>query len=119
MKLKLELRIRAAAVAALSAALAFLPGRTAAAQSSGANLLDNPNFSWPAQTNSNICAPGMAKDNAITPRAWTAFWTCKNDAEKNQDQINRDPEFRLMTADVSEQQPRVRSYPTSASFFNF
>ena len=119
MKLKLELRARSAAIAAVSVALLLLPFHTASAQTSGANLLDNPNFSWPAQTNSNICAPGMAKDNAITPRAWTAFWTCKNDAEKNQDQINRDPEFRLMNADVSEQQPRVRSYPTSASFFNF
>jgi len=99
--------------------LLTMPSRPLAAQISGPNLLDNPDFNWPTQTNANVCAPGMAKDNAITPRAWTAFWTCKSDAEKNQDQVNRDPEFRPMNADVEEQKPRVRSYPTSASFFNF
>ncbi len=117
----MKVTARARVVCAFLSAAAMLIGAPAAssAQVSGPNLLDNPDFNWPAQTNSNVCAPGVAKDNAITPRAWTAFWTCKNDAEKNQDQVNRDPEFRLMNADVAEQKSRVRSYPTSASFFNF
>jgi hypothetical protein len=37
------------------------------AQSASPNLLKNPGFDWPAQTNSDVCAPGWQKDNAITP----------------------------------------------------
>jgi uncharacterized protein YgiM (DUF1202 family) len=85
----------------------------------GPNLLDNPDFGWPEQKNPDVCATGWIKDNAVTPRAWTAYWACKSGDQVNQDQINREPEFRPMNADVSEQRPRVRSYPTSASFFNF
>jgi uncharacterized protein YgiM (DUF1202 family) len=89
------------------------------AQTAGPNLLDNPDFGWPTQTNANVCAPGWSKDNAVTPRGWTAYWTCKSEEEKNQDLVNREPEFRPMNADVAEQAPRVRSYPTAASFFNY
>lgn len=90
---------------------------TAGAQTGAPNLLKNPGFDWPAQTNGDICAPGWQKDNAITPNNWVPFWTCKNDQEKNQDQINRPPEFRVMTVEMA--QDRVRSYPTAASFFTF
>lgn len=108
------------AVAALACMLSTAPQLAPSlAQSSGPNLLDNPDFGWPTQTNANICAPGWSKDNAVTPRGWTAYWTCKSDAEKNQDLVNREPEFRPMNADVTEQAPRVRSYPTAASFFNY
>jgi len=87
------------------------------AQPSGPNLLKNPGFDWPAQTNGDVCAPGWQKDNAITPHEWTAYWTCKSGDEIFQDQINRPPEFRVMTVDIAPD--RVRSYPTSASFFNY
>jgi len=87
------------------------------AQSVGPNLLKNPSFDWPAQTNGDVCAPGWQKDNAITPHEWTAYWTCKSGEEAFQDQINRAPEFRMMTVDIAPD--RVRSYPTSASFFNY
>jgi hypothetical protein len=87
------------------------------AQPSGQNLLKNPRFDWPAQTNGDVCAPGWQKDNAITPHEWTAYWTCKSGEEVFQDQVNRPPEFRMMTVDISPD--RVRSYPTSASFFNY
>ncbi|MCS7087857.1 MAG: SH3 domain-containing protein [Thermoflexales bacterium] len=90
--------------------------RPAEAQTSG-NLLRNPRFDWPAQTNPDLCAIGVPKDNAITPHEWSAYWTCKSGAEVNQDQINRAPEFRVMTVDIAAD--RVRSYPTSASFFNY
>ncbi len=92
---------------------------TPAAAQGGPNLLDNPDFGWPEQKNPDVCAPGWIKHNAVTPRAWTAYWACKSGNEVNQDQVNREPEFRPMNADVSEQRVRVRSYPTSASFFNF
>jgi uncharacterized protein YgiM (DUF1202 family) len=107
---------------ALALALGLAPLAAPAsvhAQDSGQNLLDNPSMSWPDQKNPDVCAQGWIKDNALTPRGWTAFWACKSGSEQNQDQVNREPEFRLMNADVSEQRPRVRSYPTSASFFTF
>ncbi len=96
---------------------ALMAPSIARAQSSGPNLLKNPGFDWPAQTNGDVCAPGWAKDNAITPHEWTAFWTCKSGEELNQDLVNRSPEFRVMTVDIAAD--RVRSYPTSASFFNY
>jgi len=102
--------------AALCAAAVLAPG-TAHAQSGGPNLLKNPGFDWPAQTNGDVCAPGWQKDNAITPHEWTAYWTCKSGEEVFQDQVNRPPEFRVMTVDIAAD--RVRSYPTSASFFNY
>jgi len=102
--------------AALCAAAVLAPG-TARAQSGGPNLLKNPGFDWPAQTNGDVCAPGWQKDNAITPHEWTAYWTCKSGEEVFQDQVNRPPEFRVMTVDIAAD--RVRSYPTSASFFNY
>ncbi len=102
--------------AVLCAAALVVPG-AAHAQSSGPNLLKNPGFDWPAQTNGDVCAPGWAKDNAITPHEWMAFWTCKSGEELNQDLVNRAPEFRMMTVDIATD--RVRSYPTSASFFNY
>ncbi len=92
------------------------PG-AASAQAPGPNLLKNPSFDWPAQTNGDLCAPGWQKDNAITPHEWMAFWTCKSGEELNQDLVNRSPEFRVMTVDIAAD--RVRSYPTSASFFNY
>lgn len=98
--------------AVLCAAALVVPG-VAHAQSSGPNLLKNPGFDWPAQTNGDVCAPGWSKDNAITPHEWTAFWTCKSGEELNQDLVNRSPEFRVMTVDIAAD--RVRSYPTSAS----
>ncbi len=101
---------------AVSGGVAVLPnGSLASAQ--GANLLKNPGFDWPAQTNGDVCAPGWQKDNAITPQDWTPYWTCKNDNEKNQDQINRAPEYRVMTVDIARD--RVRNGTTSASFFTF
>ncbi|MDW8351765.1 MAG: SH3 domain-containing protein [Anaerolineae bacterium] len=105
---------------ALCAALCvgwFAVSDSARAQGSGQNLLKNPGFDWPAQTNGDVCAIGWAKDNAITPHEWVAFWTCKSGEELNQDLINRPPEFRVMTVDIAAD--RVRSYPTSASFFTF
>ncbi len=89
------------------------------AQTAGPNLLDNADFNWPEQKNPDVCAPEWIKHNAVTPRGWTPYWACKSDEEKNQDKINREPEFRPMNADITEQKPRVRSYPTAASFFNF
>ncbi|MCS6847131.1 MAG: SH3 domain-containing protein [Anaerolineae bacterium] len=102
--------------AALCAVALAIP-HVARAQSGGPNLLKNPGFDWPAQTNGDVCAPGWAKDNAITPHEWVAFWTCKSGEELNQDLINRAPEFRVMTVDIAAD--RVRSYPTSASFFTY
>ena len=102
--------------AALCAAAMSAPG-AAHAQSGGPNLLKNPGFDWPAQTNGDVCAPGWAKDNAITPHEWMAFWTCKSGEELNQDLVNRAPEFRVMTVDIAAD--RVRGYPTSASFFTY
>ncbi|MCS6772779.1 MAG: SH3 domain-containing protein [Thermoflexales bacterium] len=112
----LRLLLRALLVAVV-AALAGGLAHSARAQPPGQNLLVNPNFDWPAQTNGDVCAIGWQKDNAITPHGWIAYWTCKNSEEQNQDQINRAPEFRVMTVDIAAY--RVRSYPTSASFFNF
>ncbi len=97
-------------------AATFSAPNFASGQTSG-NLLRNPRFDWPAQTNPDLCAIGVQKDNAITPHEWTAYWTCKSGEEVNQDQINRAPEFRVMTVDIDAS--RVRSYPTSASFFNY
>ncbi|BCX03710.1 MAG: hypothetical protein KatS3mg053_1648 [Candidatus Roseilinea sp.] len=108
--------VRYALCTALCAAALAVPG-AARAQGSGSNLLKNPGFDWPAQTNGDVCAPGWAKDNAITPHEWMAFWTCKSGEELNQDLVNRAPEFRVMTVDIAAD--RVRSYPTSASFFTF
>jgi uncharacterized protein YgiM (DUF1202 family) len=110
--------LRGAGVATLLL-ISLLNENVTLAQSVGPNLLTNPDFSWPEQKNPDVCAGGWMKDNAVTPRGWTAYWTCKNAEESNQDQINRPPEFRLMNADITEQIPRVRSYPTSASYFNF
>ncbi|GIV83019.1 MAG: hypothetical protein KatS3mg052_0026 [Candidatus Roseilinea sp.] len=104
------------AVLCAAALVISVPG-AAHAQSSGPNLLKNPGFDWPAQTNGDVCAPGWSKDNAITPHEWTAFWTCKSGEELNQDLVNRAPEFRVMTVDIAAD--RVRSYPTSASFFTY
>jgi uncharacterized protein YgiM (DUF1202 family) len=87
------------------------------AQSSGPKLLKNPGFDWPAQTNGDVCATGWMKDNAITPHEWIPYWTCKNEQEKNQDQINRPPEFRVMTVEMASD--RVRTDPPGASFFPF
>jgi uncharacterized protein YgiM (DUF1202 family) len=107
----------------LAALLVVVSGGIAAGPSAssataqGANLLKNPGFDWPAQTNGDVCAPGWQKDNAITPQDWTPYWTCKNDNEKNQDQINRAPEYRVMTVDIASD--RVRNGTTSASFFTF
>jgi len=102
----------------LSAWLVLLSAAAPArAQSASPNLLKNPGFDWPAQTNGDVCAPGWQKDNAITPHEWTAYWTCKSGEEVFQDQINRPPEFRVITVDIAPD--RVRSYPTSASFFNY
>jgi uncharacterized protein YgiM (DUF1202 family) len=109
------IRASLAAVVAVMASAAQAPVRA----QSGPNLLDNPDFGWPEQKNPDVCATGWIKDNAVTPRGWTAYWACKSGDQTNQDQINREPEFRPMNADVAEQRPRVRSYPTSASFFNF
>jgi len=92
----------------LSAWLA-LPGAAAPAQSASPNLLKNPGFDWLAQTNGDVCAPGWQKDNAITPHEWTAYWTCKSGEEVFQDQINRPPEFHVMTVDIAPD--RVRRYP--------
>ncbi|MFC1466450.1 MAG: SH3 domain-containing protein [Candidatus Brachytrichaceae bacterium NZ_4S206] len=102
---------------AMLCAAAFAIPDAARAQNNGPNLLKNPGFDWPAQTNGDVCAPGWAKDNAITPHEWMAFWTCKSGEELNQDLVNRAPEFRVMTVDIAAD--RVRSYPTSASFFTF
>ncbi len=117
-RLDLQRAMRAGAAVLLSAgpalAGAIFPVH---AQPSGQNLLKNPGFDWPAQTNGDVCAPGWQKDNAITPHEWTAYWTCKSGEEVFQDQVNRPPEFRMMTVDISPD--RVRSYPTSASFFNY
>jgi uncharacterized protein YgiM (DUF1202 family) len=105
----------------LSALLAL--GATAAApgavhaQDTGQNLLQNPAFDWPVSARQDVCAPGWVKDNAIVPWGWEAYWTCKNGEERNQDQINRPPEFRMMTVDIPGS--RVRSYPTAGSFFNY
>jgi len=108
-----------AGVAILLSAWLVLPSAAAPARAQPAspNLLKNPGFDWPAQTNGDVCAPGWQKDNAITPHEWTAYWTCKSGEEVFQDQINRPPEFRVMTVDIAAD--RVRSYPTSASFFNY
>lgn len=98
-------------------ALALAAPQMAQAQSPGPNLLKNPGFDWPAQTNGDVCAPGMQKGNAITPHDWIPYWQCKNGTERNQDQINREPEFRVMTIEMAAD--RVRSYPTAGSFFTF
>lgn len=98
-------------------ALALAAPNTAQAQPPGPNLLKNPAFDWPAQTNGDVCAPGMQKGNAITPRDWIPYWQCKSGNEHNQDQINREPEFRVMTIEMAAD--RVRSYPTAGSFFTF
>lgn len=87
------------------------------AQSPGPNLLKNPRFDWPGQSNGDLCELGAAKDNVITPHDWMPFWTCKTGEEKNQDVINRAPEYRVMTVDIASD--RVRSFPTSASFFTY
>lgn len=104
-------------VAASIGFAALGPVGLAQAQPPGQNLLRNPSFDWPAQTNGDVCAIGWQKDNAITPHGWSAYWTCKSSEEQNQDQINRAPEFRVMTVEIAAD--RVRSHPTSASFFNF
>jgi len=108
-----------AALVVLAASLSELSGelQVASAQAAGPNLLKNPGFDWPSQTNGDLCAPGWVKGNAITPHDWTPYWTCKNDKEKNQDQINRSPEYRVMTVDIARD--RVHSGTTSASFFTF
>jgi uncharacterized protein YgiM (DUF1202 family) len=108
--------IRAALAAACVTTLLFTP-RASHAQTPGQNLLKNPGFDWPAQTNGDVCAPGWEKGNAITPKDWTPFWACKTGDERNQDRVNRPPEFRVMTVDIAAD--RVRSYPTSGSFFTF
>lgn len=110
-------RVARYVLCAMLCAAAFAIPDAARAQNNGPNLLKNPGFDWPAQTNGDVCAPGWAKDNAITPHEWMAFWTCKSGEELNQDLINRAPEFRVMTVDIAAD--RVRSYPTSASFFTF
>jgi hypothetical protein len=105
---------------ALIAGFALLSVPTAGqAQAPGPNLLDNPDFNWPEQKNPDVCSPGQEKPNAITPRAWTAYWACKSGDETQQDQVNREPEFKIMNGDLIDHRPRIRSYPTSASFFNF
>ncbi len=93
-----------------------LPAMHALAQGS-ANLLRNPGFDWPAQTNGDVCAFGWQKDNAITPHEWIPYWACKSGDEVNQDRINRAPEFSMMTVEMAAD--RVRSYPTAARFFTF
>ncbi len=107
---------RAWLAAVLLAATVAAPS-AAQAQSPGPNLLKNPAFDWPAQTNGDVCAPGMQKGNAITPHDWIPFWQCKSIEQRNQDQINRAPEFRVMTTEIASD--RVRSAPTSGSFFTF
>ncbi len=105
------------AIAALAIALAAPSVARAHSPSPSGNLLKNPGFDWPAQTNGDVCAPGMQKGNAITPHDWIPFWRCKNNEERNQDQINREPEFRVMTTEMAAD--RVRSFPTAGSFFTF
>jgi uncharacterized protein YgiM (DUF1202 family) len=104
-------------LAALFVASAGLTPQATQAQGNGPNLLKNPGFDWPAQTNGDVCAPGWSKGNAITPHDWTPYWACKNGEERNQDRVNRPPEYRVMTVDIASD--RVRSYPASASFFTF
>ncbi|MFN3706100.1 MAG: SH3 domain-containing protein [Thermoflexales bacterium] len=84
---------------------------------SGVNLLKNPGFDWPAQLNNDVCSFGWQKGNAITPHEWIPYWACKSYEEANQDRINREPEFTVMTVEMESS--RVRSYPTSARFFTF
>jgi uncharacterized protein YgiM (DUF1202 family) len=96
---------------------AALAPQVAQAQGGGQNLLKNPGFDWPSQTNGDPCAVGSQKDNAITPHDWTPFWACKSGDQLNQDQVNRAPEFRMMTVDIARD--RVRNGDTSASFFTF
>lgn len=96
---------------------AIVAPRAVQAQAPGQNLLKNPGFDWPAQTNGDPCAVGWQKDNAITPHEWTPYWACKQGEETRQDQVNRAPEYRVMTVDIARD--RVRSGTTSASFFTF
>ncbi len=114
-------KVRAATCVVLALALACTGQalQPASGQTAGPNLLDNPDFGWPEQTNPDVCAPEWIKHSARTPRAWVPYWACKTESQRNQDQINREPEFRAMNADIEEQRGRVRSYPTAASFFNF
>jgi uncharacterized protein YgiM (DUF1202 family) len=109
--------IARAALLAVFLAWSCLVPHTVSAQGTDPNLLKNPGFDWPAQTNGDVCAPGWEKGNAITPRDWTPYWACKTGEQRNQDRINRPPEFRVMTVDIASD--RVRSYPTSGSFFTF
>lgn len=106
-------------LAIATVAIALLSPNAARAQSPApsGNLLKNPSFDWPAQTNGDVCAPGMQKGNAITPHDWIPYWQCKTVEQRNQDRINREPEFRVMTTEMASD--RVRSYPTAGSFFTF
>jgi len=83
----------------------------------GGNLLKNPGFDWPVSARADMCNPGAAKGNVIVPHDWEPYWTCKSGKENNQDQINRAPEFRMMTAEMASD--RVHTYPTAGSFFTF
>ena len=106
-------------LAAALMAIAFASPNLAQAQSPSpnGNLLKNPSFDWPAQSNGDVCAPGQGKGNAITPHDWIPYWRCKSIEQRGQDQINRSPEFRVMTVEMASD--RVHSYPTAGSFFTF
>ena len=103
----------------LTAALLGLAPQISEAQdpSPSGNLLKNPGFDWPVSARADMCNPGAAKGNVIVPHDWEPYWTCKTGKENNQDQVNRAPEFRMMTTEMASD--RVHTYPTAGSFFNF
>ena len=117
MAMRWSWRKRCVSLLCLTAALLSSTPHVSEAQDSGGNLLKNPGFDWPVSSRADMCNPGAQKGNVIVPHDWEPYWTCKSGKENNQDQINRAPEFRMMTTEMASD--RVHTYPTAGSFFNF